>query len=413
VSIPHVILGLLAEGERHGYEMRRELGAVDPAWRLEYGQLYRLLAKLERESLVVAREEASCGGPNRRCYRLTEEGRAELERWLAEPEASLRPARDELPLKLIANEALGREPTAALIEERRRELLRQRAIASKDSQRAQRCEELGRWLASETRLKHLDGSLAALESYEAKVSAQGSGAPASSIEAAGSDDPLLGLLARHLSRRDPPVTFTSRPIGSLAGLLALREGAVHLAGTHLIDVETGEYNVAFVKRLLIEEPVLLVNLSYREQGLMVRAEDRSRITGLEDLAKPGVNLVNRQQGAGTRLLLHAKLRQLDIAPTSIDGWEREVETHEQVAERVAKGEADVGMGIRAVARAWELDFVPLGRERYDLAMRRSDYESPRLGPLREALADDSFRSEVSQRPGYDISDMGVVMAQID
>lgn len=418
VSTPHAILGILAESERHGYEMRRELEAIDPAWRLEFGQLYRLLAKLEGQGLVSVRDEASCGGPNRKCYRLTKKGHRELERWLAEPDSAVRPARDELPLKLIAGCALGHQPTLELVEERYRELEQQRTRTLDEGRIAQDEKQLGRWLANEMRLKHIDGSLAALASYIARVrrlkrDPSEPDPSASTILSAGSDDPLLELLGQHLACHQPPIAFTNRPVGSLAGLLALREGNVQLAGTHLIDIESGEYNVDYVKRMLIEEPVILVNLSYREQGLVIAAGNEKNIQGLEDLARPEIRVINRQQGAGTRLLLHAKLRQLDIDATKICGWDQEVHTHEAVAEAIESGRADVGMGVRAVAESFGLDFIPAGRERFDLALRLSEWESSRLEPLREALCSGAFRDFVGERLGYDLSDMGTVMARVE
>lgn len=230
------------------------------------------------------------------------------------------------------------------------------------------------------------------------------------LRIAGSDDLALELLVGQLRRSQPELSVVSSPVGSLAGLIALEQGEADVAGCHLLDEETGEYNLPFVRRILPGQQVVLVNLVYRQQGLMVRKGNPKGIRGLEDLARPDVLTVNRQRGAGTRVLLDLRLREIGIAPESVRGYDREVETHTAVAAAVASGSADVGLGILSAARALELEFLPLARERYDLAIPMAHYGSRGVVPLLATLRTDSFKAVVRELGGYDTSNTGNVMA---
>jgi putative molybdopterin biosynthesis protein len=232
------------------------------------------------------------------------------------------------------------------------------------------------------------------------------------IVVVGSHDLALDVLANQLHRRHPQRSLSSSNVGSLGGLLALKSGEAHLAGSHLLDEDSGEYNVPYVKRLLAGQEVVIVNLVYREQGLMVRKGNPQAIAGLADLGRPDVVFINRQRGAGTRVLLDFKLRELRLAPEQITGYDRAAFTHLAVAAAVAGGAADAGLGILTAARALELDFIPVAQERYDLAIPRAYYESPLLEPLLALLQDASFRAEVEALGGYDTSDMGQMMARL-
>lgn len=407
MSTRHAILALLAQGERCGYDLRRELEEFDRGWTVDYGQLYRQLTGLASEGLVAERRAAGRGGPSRKVYRLTEGGRRELERWLDERDSSFRPPRDELPLKLRLSRTLGAEGAGDLIDARRQSLQVERSMVLGARQRAVATGDPDRWLVAETCLRRIDGALAALDEYQRQRAGE-----RTTIIATGSDDPILAAMTEWVERDHPELCLSFRPVGSFEGLLALREGRAHLAGTHLLDVESGEYNVPFIKRLLFEEPLVLVNLSHREQGLMVPAGNLKSIERIEDLARPGVRMINRQPGAGTRLLLRTKLAAREIEPAVIDGYDREAPTHDAVAEAVSRGEADVGLGIRAAAEARGLDFISLDHERYDLAIPRRLYESPRWLPLRQVLASSELRRHVDARPGYDASRTGEVVAEV-
>jgi putative molybdopterin biosynthesis protein len=229
---------------------------------------------------------------------------------------------------------------------------------------------------------------------------------ARTIVATGSHDLALDLLAGELRAFAPGTRLASANVGSLGGLLALKRGDAHLAGTHLLDEATGEYNTSYIARLLPDAEIVLVNLAYRDQGLLVPPGNPQRLRALADLARPDVRFVNRQKGSGTRVALDYELRRLGIAPEQIAGYEHEQFTHMAVAAAVLGGTATVGMGILAAARALGLDFVPLFQERYDLAVPRRHWEGELLAPLRAALASGAFRKAVADLGGYDVRDMG-------
>jgi putative molybdopterin biosynthesis protein len=233
------------------------------------------------------------------------------------------------------------------------------------------------------------------------------------IVAIGSHDVALDVLANRLHAQHPELSLSSSNVGSLGGLQALKLGEAHLAGSHLLDEETGEYNIPYIKRMLSDRDVILVNLVYRDQGLIVPKGNPKGLEGLKDLLRPDISFVNRQRGAGTRVLLDFKLRQIGLDPQQIKGCERAEFTHLAVAAAVASGTADVGLGIIAVARALDLDFLPLLKERYDLILPRDSYESPLLKPLLSILHEAAFKKEVEALGGYDATDMGRVLWPTD
>lgn len=341
MPVAHAVLGVLARGPRHGYELRRaleeELGAD---WRVDFGQLYRVLARLERAGWVRVQRQERSAGPTRKVRAITAAGRRELARWSAAP------------------------PPAA----RRREAM--------------------------------------------PVHRRFAGGDAPPLLIAGSDDAVLDLLVARLCAHHPGLGLRSDRIGSLAGLWALREGRARLAGIHLRDADSGEINVPFVKHLLPEEAIILVTVARREQGLMLAPGNPLRIRSVRDLARRGVRLVNRQRGAGTRLLLHHALRAARVDARVLAGWERTYDRDVDVAAAIAAGTADVGPGVRAAAVGAGLDFLPLADERYDLAIPRAVFDAPRLRPLLEALHERDLRRAAAALPGYDVSAMGSVAARV-
>jgi putative molybdopterin biosynthesis protein len=226
------------------------------------------------------------------------------------------------------------------------------------------------------------------------------------IVAIGSHDLVLDLAASALRADDPRVTLASSNVGSLGGLVALRDGLCHIAGSHLLDPATGEYTLPYLDRILAGQDVSVVRLVHRDQGLMVAAGNPLGLKGIDDLTRPGVRYVNRQRGAGTRVLLDHELRMRGISPDAIDGYPREEPTHLAVAAAVAAGRADAGLGITAAARAFRLDFLPVTREPYDLVVGARDADSPRLAPLWALLESDRFRAAVRDLGGYGTEEMG-------
>lgn len=224
------------------------------------------------------------------------------------------------------------------------------------------------------------------------------------IFAIGSHDISLDLLAQYLAaygRR-----LVSANVGSQGGLVALRRGETHLAGCHLLDTQSGVYNLAAVQQYLPEQKVRILGWVNRVQGLLVAKGNPKKIEGLEDLIREDVMFVNRQRGAGTRILLDYRLGLLGITPLQIRGYDQEEYTHLAVAAAVASGRADCGLGIAAAAVALDLDFIPLFEEEYDLIIPAIYAEDDLLRPLFDLAVDGSFRAAVGQLPGYDISRMG-------
>jgi putative molybdopterin biosynthesis protein len=228
----------------------------------------------------------------------------------------------------------------------------------------------------------------------------------------GSHDMTLDLLGSLLHTEHPALSLSSSNVGSLGGLQALRKGEAHLAGSHLLDEETGEYNIPYIRRVLAGHDVVVLNLVYREQGLMVPRGNPKGIHSLSDLARKDVSFVNRQRGSGTRILLDYELGRAGIAADSIKGYDRDEYTHTGVAAAVASGTADVGLGILAAARALDLDFVPLLKERYDLVIPRAYYESALVQPLLEIIRQPGFQAQVVELGGYDTSQTGQVIAEL-
>ena len=225
----------------------------------------------------------------------------------------------------------------------------------------------------------------------------------------GSHDLSLDLLSQFLSDHDR--RLTSANVGSQGGLIALRRGEAHVTGSHLLNPDTGEYNVSYIRQYMPEIPVKVVALVGREQGLLVQRGNPKGVNSLEDLRRTEVRFVNRQRGAGTRVLLDYHLNLMTILPESIVGYSQEEYTHLGVAAAVASGRADCGLGIAAAAQALDLDFIPLFQERYDLVIPRQFADSDLLAPLFELLADSRFRAAVSQLTGYDVSVMGTIILE--
>ncbi len=232
------------------------------------------------------------------------------------------------------------------------------------------------------------------------------------IVAIGSHDLTLDLLASMLHRDNGVQSLSSANVGSLGGLVAVGRGEAHLAGTHLLDEDTGEYNLSYVRRYMQGVDVVVMNLVHRLQGLIVPKGNPKELSSLSDLAREDLAFVNRQRGSGTRMLLDFKLAEMGMTPEQVAGYDREEYTHLSVAAAVAGGRADFGLGILSAARAMDLDFVPLLSEQYDLVIPREHYDSDLLAPLLNLIRGDEFKSQVDALGGYDTSGTGTVVAEI-
>ena len=226
----------------------------------------------------------------------------------------------------------------------------------------------------------------------------------------GSHDNILDVLANMLHRLRPVCRLSSAHVGSMGGIMAIKRGEAHLAGTHLLDEKTGEYNISFIKKYLAAVPLQLINLAYRDQGLLVPKGNPKGITGFEDLTRQDVRFINRQRGAGTRLLTDMHLKQLDIDPDRVIGYDKEEYTHMNVASAIASNNADSGLAIRAAAVALDLDFIPVAQERYDIILPMEHLDDPKVRAFLQTIREnDAFRQTVESLSGYDLRHCGRIM----
>ena len=228
----------------------------------------------------------------------------------------------------------------------------------------------------------------------------------------GSHDINIDILADEIRRQGHNIRISSGNVGSLGGLIALKKGSCHMAGSHLLDTETGEYNISYIKRYLKGVRISLFHLVLRDQGLIVAKGNPKGIKGIEDLAGSDIVFVNRQAGSGTRVLFDYKLGQLGIEPKAIKGYDHDEFTHMAVAVDVLSGAADCGMGIFAAARALDLDFVSMVREQYDLVIPSAMVEQPNIKVVLDTIRSRHFRERVAALGGYDPSKSGELWREI-
>lgn len=222
----------------------------------------------------------------------------------------------------------------------------------------------------------------------------------------GSHDMLLDVISDMMSGESEGVRLSSTHIGSLGGLMALKRGEAHITPTHLLDEETGIYNESYIRSLFPGEEMVLVKGVGRIQGIMVAPGNPLGIKSVEDLVR--ARYVNRQRGAGTRVLFDYKLKQAGISPEEIDGYDAEAATHMAVAAQIAGGEADCGMGVYSAAHAMGLDFIPVGEEEYDFAMRPETLEMPEMKSFLRILTSNEFKAELEKLGGYSTDKTGEI-----
>ena len=226
------------------------------------------------------------------------------------------------------------------------------------------------------------------------------------IVCTGSHDMLLDVISDMMSGEGEGIRLSSTHVGSLGGLMALQRDEAHITPSHLLDEETGIYNESYIRSLFPGEEMVLVKGVRRIQGLMVAPGNPLDIKGVEDLTR--VKYVNRQRGAGTRVLLDYKLKQAGISPEEVDGYDAEAATHMAVAAQVASGEADCGMGVYSAAHAMGLDFIPVGEEEYDFVMRPETLEMPEMKTFLRLLTSGGFKAELERLGGYSTEKTGEI-----
>jgi|WetSurMetagenome_2_1015567.scaffolds.fasta_scaffold56273_2 molybdate-binding protein/DNA-binding transcriptional regulator YhcF (GntR family) len=222
----------------------------------------------------------------------------------------------------------------------------------------------------------------------------------------GSHDFALSWLSNRFSEIVGKLPLKINFVGSLGGLIALAEGKAQLAGCHLWDSESNSYNIPFIRKLLPEKRVALLTLAHRKLGLILPSGNPLHIQGLSDLTLPGIQFVNRQDGSGTRIWLDSNLRQLGIEPKSIQGYKLEKLTHSDVAQVIAEGEANAGIGLEIAALSYGLDFIFLTLEKYDLVFFAEMLEQPAFTEWVQFLQQEETRNAISALGGYDTTEMG-------
>jgi len=228
------------------------------------------------------------------------------------------------------------------------------------------------------------------------------------LVAIGSHDPLLDEVSDMLHIADPGLFMSSSHVGSMGGIMAVRRGEAHIAGCHLLDESDGSYNTAFIKKYFPKGGVRLVECVGRSQGLMLAKGKPNNIQSVADLARSGIRYVNRQKGSGTRILIDYLCKRENIDAAAIYGYDREEFTHTSVAAQIASGTADAGMGIYSAASLYDLDFLPICMEQYDLLIPDYAWDSPMVQKLLEVLRSDTFRARLEAMGGYELDKPGTV-----
>jgi putative molybdopterin biosynthesis protein len=228
----------------------------------------------------------------------------------------------------------------------------------------------------------------------------------------GSHDMTIDILGDEIRRSGYNIRISSGNVGSLGGLMALRKKTCHMAGAHLLDTKTQEYNIPYIKQYLKGTQMHVFHLVLRDQGLIITKGNPKGIQGLNDLTRDDITFVNRQAGSGTRILLDYRLGQTDIKPESITGYNNEEFTHMAVAVDVLSGAADCGMGIFAAAQALGLDFLPIVQEQYDIIVPSSIVETPNIQTIIQTIRSEAFKERVTRLGGYDPSQSGQLWMEV-
>jgi len=227
--------------------------------------------------------------------------------------------------------------------------------------------------------------------------------------ASGSNDPVLDMLQTNLRKSYPELYIFSANTGSTDGLKALNKGYTDVAWSHLLDPKSGEYNTPFLSTYLPDVKPVIVNLFYRDLGLVAASRNPLHIRGIEDLGRKGIRLINRQKGSGTRILLDHHLKRLRIPTSKVAGYAAEVSTHLEIGLSILSGGADVGIATGAVSKLLGLSFIPITQERFDMILDQPTFFEKGIQALIEILNSHEFRSRVESLGSYDFKHSGKVL----
>ncbi|WP_404329792.1 substrate-binding domain-containing protein [Mesobacillus maritimus] len=229
------------------------------------------------------------------------------------------------------------------------------------------------------------------------------------LKLAGSHDFLVEHLVKYAANESAGVSIQPSYIGSLEGLMMVYRGSSDLAAIHLLDPTSQEYNLPFIRQLFVHEPITVIRLASREQGLIVAKGNPKNIASVEDFPRSDVTIVNRQKGAGTRFLLDSFLAEKNISPESIKGYENEEWNHLGAASHISRGSADVAFGVKYAARQLGLDFIPMTSEKFDLVLRWTEENKSALEHLLDLIHFTTFKDSILELEGYDARELGKII----
>ncbi|MFC1671055.1 substrate-binding domain-containing protein [Spirochaetota bacterium] len=236
-----------------------------------------------------------------------------------------------------------------------------------------------------------------------------SGDTGKALLASGSNDPVLDILLNNIKKINPDFYIFSSSIGSKEGLRLLNEGLTDIAWCHILDPESGEYNIPYISSYLPEEKIAIVHLFYREQGFLVSPQLKHNVKEFKDLCKNNLRFVNRQKGSGTRILLDYNLNKNSINPDSIDGYDNEVYTHFEVGLSILSGKSDVGIATIAISKLLDIPFVPIVKESFDMVLKKETFFTSGVQTFIETLKSNDFRDSVRYLGDYDFNDSGKII----
>lgn len=230
-----------------------------------------------------------------------------------------------------------------------------------------------------------------------------------SLQLAGSHDFLVEHLVKYTASQEIGLSIRPSYIGSLEGLMMLYRGNADIAAIHLLDPVSQQYNLPFIRQLFVHEPITVMRLASREQGLIVARGNPKKLTGVKDLTRNDVTIVNRQKGAGTRFLLDSFLAAENLQPSDVKGYEDEEWNHLGAAAHISRGTADAAFGIKCAASQLGLDFVPLTKEQFDLVFRWTPENKAALQHLLDLIQLTDFKDSITELDGYDAQDFGKII----